>query len=131
MGAGARFRSFWRAWRHRAAFERQMSDEMRFHLDSRIADLERRGLAPDAARRQARLEFGNPAVWKDECRTSAGLRLLDDFATDVRFALRGFRQQRMLSLTIVITLALGIGVSSGVFTLFDAVALRARVDVDQ
>jgi len=107
-----------------------MSDEMRFHLESRIDDLLRQGIAPDVARRQARLEFGNPAVWQEECRSSAGLRVLDDFATDVRFALRGFTRQPLVPLVVVATLAFGIGVSSGVFTLFDAVALRPRIDAD-
>src|SRR5262245_55353551 len=126
----ARVRSMWRAVRHRARFERQMSDEMRFHVESRAADLAHRGIDPDAARRQARLEFGNPAAYQDECREARRLGLLDDVAADVRFALRGFRQQKALSAIVVLTLTFGIGVSSGVFTLFSAIGLRPMLDAD-
>jgi putative ABC transport system permease protein len=126
----ARLRSFWSAWRDRAAFHRQMSDEMRFHLESRVDDLVRRGSTPDAARRRARLEFGNPVVWQERCRDTRRLGLLDDVVADVRFALRSFRHQKALSAIVVVTLTFGIGVSSGVFTLFSAIGLRPMLDAD-
>src|SRR5215471_2166618 len=128
MKAIVRLRSWWRAWRDRAAFERRMSAEMRFHLESRADDLVRRGVDREAARRQARIEFGNPVAYQDECRRSRQLTLLDDFAADVRFALRGLRQQTLLSAIVIATLTLGIGVSSGVFTLCASIALRPRID---
>ena len=90
----------------------------------------RQGLAPPEAARRARLEFGNPAAWAEPCRAARRLHLLDDLQADVRFALRGFRRHPVLSATVVLTLTLGIGVSSGVFTLFSAVALRPLVDSD-
>src|SRR5436190_15654625 len=81
-----RLRSLWRTARQRDAFERQMSDEMRQHLECRAADLERRGLDPETARRQARLEFGNPAAWSEHCRDARGVRALDELRQDVRAA---------------------------------------------
>ena len=126
----SRLRSFWRARRDRAAFERDTRDELRFHIDSRAADLLRRGVSAEEARRQARLEFGNPAAYGEQCRDARRLRLLDDFIADVRFALRGFRQQKLLAAIVVTTLTFGIGVSSGVFTIFSTIALRAQIDAD-
>ena len=125
-----RLRALYRAWRHRATVERDTHDELRFHVESRADDLVRRGLAPEQAARQARLEFGNPSGYRDQCRDARGLRLADDFAADVRFALRGFRRHKALSAIVVVTLTFGIGVSSGVFTLYSAITLRPMVDTD-
>ncbi|HXT32287.1 MAG TPA: permease prefix domain 1-containing protein, partial [Vicinamibacterales bacterium] len=87
-----RLRSFWGAATGRAAFERDMHDELRFHVESRTADLIRRGLPADAAARQARLEFGNTAVYRDRCRDARRLTLLDDLQADLRFSLRAMRK---------------------------------------
>src|SRR5687767_3652297 len=106
----ARARSLWRAFRHRSSFERAMDDELRFHLECRIAHLVKAGLPPADARRQARLEFGNPAAWQERCRDARRLPLLDDFVADVRFALRGFRRQKLLSAVVIATLTFGIGI---------------------
>jgi putative ABC transport system permease protein len=126
----ARARSLWRALRHRSSFERGMDDELRFHLESRTTHFVKQGLSPEDAARRARLEFGNPEAWQDNCRDARGLRLVDDFRQDVRFALRNCQRHPMLAVIVVATLTFGIGISSGVFTLFDAIALRARIDTD-
>jgi hypothetical protein len=125
-----RLRSFWRAVWGRSAFERDMDDEMRFHIETRTADLVKRGLPSADAARQARIEFGNPVAWETPCRQARQLHVLDDLQADIRFALRGVRRHPLLSATVVLTLTLGIGVSCGVFTLFSAVALRPAVDSD-
>jgi predicted permease len=105
-----------------------MREEVRFHLDARAAHLVKQGMSPADAVRRARLEFGNPVAWQDQCRDARGLRLLAELAQDIRFAIRGFARQKTLAAIVIATLTFGIGVSSGVFTLLDAVALRARVD---
>ena len=125
-----RLRSLWRVLRRRAAFERDMDDELRFHLESRTADLIRRGLAPDEAARRARLEFGNPAAFADACREARRIHLVDDLRGDLRFAVRGLARHPLLSAIVVLTLTLGIGVSSGVFNLFSAATLRPVIDAD-
>ena len=107
-----------------------MNDELRFHLESRTAHLVSGGLSPADARRQARLEFGNPAAWQEGCRDASGLRLLGEFRADLRYALQGLRRHPLLSATAVLTLTLGIGVSSGVFTLISALVLRPPVESD-
>ncbi len=116
--------SFARAVWGRSAFERDMDDEMRFHLEARTADLVRRGLAPGVAARQARLEFGSVEKQKDEARAGAGLRVLDELRGDLRFAFRMFGANKGFTCTAVITLALGIGANAAMFSLFDALMLR-------
>ena len=125
MGPGV---SLWRLFVI-AVPERSMDDELRFHLESRTAHLEHRGVPPEEARRQARLEFGNPAAWREHCRDARRLHLLDDFVGDVRFALRGFRRHKLLSAIVIATLTFGIGISSGVLTMF-SIALRPPVQRD-
>jgi predicted permease len=125
-----RIRSLWRTLRHRSSFEREMDDELRFHMETRAAHFVAQGLSPAEAARRARVEFGNPVAWQDHCREARGLRLLNDFAQDVRFAWRGFARSPVLSATVVLTLTFGIGVSSGVFTLLSGFALKPHVHAD-
>jgi putative ABC transport system permease protein len=117
-------RSWWRALRHRSEFEREMDDELRFHLDSRADDLARSGLSRAEAVRRARLEFGNPEAWQDRCRESRRLHLADDLRLDLRFALRSIRRDAVLSATVIVTLALGIGATSAIFSVVNGVLLR-------
>jgi putative ABC transport system permease protein len=121
---GARLLSFFRAAWQRAAFERDMDDEMRFHLETRVAELRRRGHAEAEATRIARREFGNAALHRDRCRDARWLTLLDDLKADVRFALRAMRKDVQVTLTIVTTLALGIGATTAMFTAVNAALLR-------
>jgi predicted permease len=106
-----------------------MHDELRFHLESRAAHFVTQGLSPEDAARRARLEFGNPAAWQDRCREMRRIHLLDDFVADVRFTFGGFRQHKLLSTIVIATLTFGIGISSGVLTMF-SIALRPPVQRD-
>ena len=119
-----RLRSLWRALVGRTAFEDDMDAEMRFHLERRAADLARRGLSPADAARRARIEFGNPDAWQDACRDAKGLRVIDDLRQDLRFAWRTARRHPLLAALVAVTLAFGIGISSGVFTMLSAATLR-------
>src|SRR5215207_8055966 len=119
-----RFASFLRAVSHRSAFEHDMDEELRFHVESRTADLRRRGLSPEEAARRARVEFGSIEKHKDDARASFGLRLLDEVRGDTRYALRTFARNRTFTAAAVATLALGIGANAAIFSLFDALMLR-------
>jgi predicted permease len=110
--------------------ESEMEAELRFHVESYAEDLVRAGVHREEAMRRARLEFGGIELAKEECREARSLGSLDGLRGDVRFALRNLRKRALLSATVVITLALGLGVSSAVFTFVDATVLRARVDKD-
>jgi putative ABC transport system permease protein len=116
--------------RRRGDFERDLSDELAFHLERRTDDLVARGLTRDAARAQARREFGNPAAWAEHCRDARGWRLLDELRQDVRFAWRGIMRRRLTAAIAVFTLTFGIGISSGVFTMLSAAMLRPQVADD-
>jgi putative ABC transport system permease protein len=119
-----------RTWIRRSPFEDDMRDEMRFHLEERAADLVKRGLSPEAAARQARLEFGSVEKQKDLARAGVGLRLLDEIAGDVRYALRTFARNKGFTATAIVTLALGIGANTAIFSLMDGLMLR-RLPVDR
>jgi putative ABC transport system permease protein len=113
-----------RTWIRRSAFENELRDEIRFHLDARAADLVRRGLSPADAARQARLEFGPIEKQKDEARASAGMRLMDEVIGDVRYALRASARNKGFAAAAIVTLALGIGANTAIFTLIDALIIR-------
>src|SRR5688500_318629 len=89
--------------RGRARFEADLDDELRFHLEARTADLVRGGLDPEAARRRARVELGAAEAHKEEVRAARGLRLLDELAADLRFAVRGWRKHLGLALAVTAT----------------------------
>jgi putative ABC transport system permease protein len=127
----ARLRSFWRNLWHRSAMEQDMVDELAFHLERRAEDLMRRdGVSVDEARRRARLEFGSVEKHKDEARRSLGLRPLDELRADLRYAWRSYAHSKVFTAAAVTTLALGIGATTAIFSLIDAVMLR-RLPVER
>ncbi|HEX5475826.1 MAG TPA: ABC transporter permease [Vicinamibacterales bacterium] len=113
-----------RALRRRGAFEDEMADEMRFHIEHRAAELIRRGMAPHDAARQARLEFGSIERHKDLARESVGLRLIDECRADVRLAVRRLAARPARAVFVVVTIALGIGAATAVFSVVDQTVLR-------
>jgi predicted permease len=120
----ARLASFWRGVLGRGRLEREMADEIAFHIEARAAELVRRGLEPAQALRQARLEFGAVERYKEECRESRGLRLLDELRGDLRFAIRQLVHAKAFSLSTIAILGIGIGASAALFGTADAVLLR-------
>jgi predicted permease len=118
------FRSWWSAATRRARFEDEMRAEMEFHLQARVDDLLAGGLSRADAERQARMEFGTTDAIKDDCRQSRGLRFLDTTVQDVRFAWRMMRKAPGFTAAAILSLALGIGANTAIFTLVEAVMLR-------
>ena len=104
----------------RSRVEQRMDEELRFHIDSYAADLERGGLPPAEARRRARAEFGGVEGRKDECREALGLRLIDELAADTRYAYRQLRHAPVFSVVAIVSLGLGIGANTAVFSLMEA-----------
>jgi hypothetical protein len=117
-------RPFWRAVIHRRRFESDLHDELAHHIEAYAADLRRQGLPAHEALRRARAELGSRERYKEECRQAQGLRWLDELRGDLRYALRGLHRNRAFAVVAILTLALGLGANTAVFSLVNAVMLK-------
>jgi len=124
VSAWRRVSSFARTLLHRSAFERDLGDELRFHVDARTADLVASGTTPAEARRRARLEFGAVDNYAEQCREARGLRWPDDLRGDLMYALRTFRRSPTFAAAAVISLALGIGANTLAFSVVHSLILK-------
>jgi len=126
----ARARASLRYLFRRASIEREMDAEYRSHIQLRADDLVRRGMPRGEAERAARAEFGGVEAQKEAARDARGLRLWEELRANITFAARGVSRHPIQSLIVATTLTLGIGISAVVFSVMNALALRARVDHD-
>jgi len=105
----------------RRRFEGDLDDEIRFHIETRAAELEDSGLSRPDALAHARREFGSLTLVREQSRAAWQFRWLQDFAADLRHSLRACRRSPAFTLTAVLSLALGIGGTSAIYTALDAV----------
>ncbi|HEY7237000.1 MAG TPA: ADOP family duplicated permease [Gemmatimonadaceae bacterium] len=114
-----------RALLRRGAMERELDEELRFHLERETEKLVRSGRSRDAAAREARLAFGGVERIKDDSRDVRGVAVVDAMTQDVRYALRGLRAKLGFTAAVVLTLGLGIGANAAMFGVVDRLMFRS------
>lgn len=103
----------------------ELSESIREHLDEKIADLMDRGMTREEAERTARREFGNVTLIEERSREVWQWRRLESISGDLKYAVRQLRKSPSFTCTVLLTLALGIGANTAIFTLIHALLLQS------
>ena len=114
-----------RALVRRGAVERELDDELRFHLQRETEKYVRAGIPRGDAERRARIALGGVQRIKDEDRDARGIALMDSIAQDLRYTVRTLRLTPAFTLAVIVTLGLGIGATAGIFSVIDRLMFRS------
>jgi predicted permease len=105
--------------------ERDLEDELDFHIEMEARKNVAAGMNQAEAARRARVQFGGATQVREECRDARRVGLIETTWQDVRYAIRGFRRSPILVMTVVATIALGLGLNTALFTIFNATYFRS------
>src|SRR5215472_12661467 len=120
----SRLKTALRALLRRSQAERELDEELRYHIEQQTEQNIRLGMSPEQSRYAARKAFGGVEQAKERSRDARGVRLLEDIWHDLRYGARMLVKNPGFTLIAVITLALGIGANTAIFGLVDAALLR-------
>ena len=112
-------------WRRRKEREHDLERELHSHLESEAVEQQESGLSPEEARDAARRVFGNATLVREDTRAEWGWETIERLAQDLRYAIRLLRKSPAFSVTAVLSLAIGIGMNTAMFTLIDAILLES------
>src|SRR5258706_8291133 len=124
MSTPSRISILWRNVVHRRRIEQDLDEEVRAAFDLCVEERTKAGMRPDAARRAASLEFGRVEAVKDGVRDVRAGAILDALRQDVRQAIRTLTRSPGFTIVAAVSLALGIGANSALFSLHDSLILR-------
>jgi predicted permease len=120
----ALMRTWWNVITRTSRIHQEVEAELQFHIDAYAADLIARGVPEEEARRRARVELGRVDTQKEKYREAVGLRLFDELGGDLRFGIRALWKQPVFSAVAILSLALGIGATTAMFSLIYAVLIH-------
>jgi hypothetical protein len=110
---------------HRKTVESELDEELRCHIAAQTAFLQKQGLSAAEARSAALRDFGGIEQQKEECRDARGLRIWENLARDLGYASRSLFKNPGFTIVVILTIALGIGANTAIFTLVHGIFLKS------